>query len=54
MAAIAEAAPGSTVVDCPCGAGPAFRALAPDTDVRYVAVDPGGTRAWFLSDGMCP
>lgn len=39
MAAVAEAPAGSTVVDCPCGAGPAFRALAPGGDVRYVAVD---------------
>ncbi|HEY5816282.1 MAG TPA: class I SAM-dependent methyltransferase [Solirubrobacterales bacterium] len=37
MAAIAEVSAGGTVVDCPCGAGPAFRA-AP-ASVRYVAVD---------------
>jgi len=39
MAAVSEAPPGSTVVDCPCGAGPAFRALDPRADLRYVAVD---------------
>lgn len=37
MAAIAELPAGGSVVDCPCGAGPAFRA-AP-ASVRYVAVD---------------
>ena len=30
---------GGTIVDCPCGAGPALRALSPDADVRYVAAD---------------
>lgn len=39
MAAVAEAPAGSTVVDCPCGAGPAFRALDPRAGLRYVAVD---------------
>jgi len=39
MGAIAGAAPGSTIVDCPCGAGVAFRALEPGKEVRYVAVD---------------
>jgi len=39
MAAVAEAPEGATIVDCPCGAGPALRALAPGRDVRYVAVD---------------
>jgi SAM-dependent methyltransferase len=39
MAAVAEVEPGGTIVDCPCGAGPALRALHPDQDVRYVAVD---------------
>jgi ubiquinone/menaquinone biosynthesis C-methylase UbiE len=39
MAAVAEVAPGGTVVDCPCGAGPALRALRPGQAVRYVAVD---------------
>jgi SAM-dependent methyltransferase len=39
MGAVADAAPGSTVVDCPCGAGVAFRALDPGKKVRYVGVD---------------
>lgn len=39
MGAVAEAADGGTIVDCPCGAGPALRALRPDAEVRYVAVD---------------
>jgi SAM-dependent methyltransferase len=39
MAAIAEVEPGGTIVDCPCGAGPALRALRPDQDIRYLAVD---------------
>jgi ubiquinone/menaquinone biosynthesis C-methylase UbiE len=39
MAAVAEVPAGGTVVDCPCGAGPALRALRTDAAVRYVAVD---------------
>lgn len=39
MGALAAAAPGSTVVDCPCGAGPALRALRPGAGIRYVAAD---------------
>lgn len=39
MSAIGEAAEGTTIVDCPCGAGPAFRALDPGREVRYVAAD---------------
>lgn len=39
MRAVAEVPEGGTIVDCPCGAGPAFRALRPDSGVRYVAVD---------------
>jgi SAM-dependent methyltransferase len=39
MDAIAEAAPGATVVDCPCGAGPAFRRLDPGRPGRYLAAD---------------
>ncbi len=31
---------GLTVADVPCGAGVAFRALAPAEDVRYLAADP--------------
>ncbi|MGE5282168.1 MAG: class I SAM-dependent methyltransferase [Chloroflexota bacterium] len=30
---------GATIVDAPCGGGVAFRALRPEQDVRYVAVD---------------
>jgi ubiquinone/menaquinone biosynthesis C-methylase UbiE len=39
MSAIGKATDGSTIVDCPCGAGPAFRALDPRREVRYVAAD---------------
>ncbi len=39
MNAVGEVPTGGTVVDCPCGAGPALRALRPDADVRYVAAD---------------
>lgn len=39
MGAVAEVADGGTIVDCPCGAGPALRALRPDAAIRYVAVD---------------
>lgn len=39
MGAIAEVSSGGTIIDCPCGAGPALRALRPDADVRYVAAD---------------
>lgn len=39
MAAVGEVAAGGTIVDCPCGAGPALRALRPDAGVRYVAAD---------------
>jgi SAM-dependent methyltransferase len=30
---------GAVIADVPCGGGVAFRALSPDQDVRYVAVD---------------
>ncbi len=39
MNAIAEVADGGAIVDCPCGAGPALRALRPGAEVRYVAAD---------------
>ncbi|HWM63774.1 MAG TPA: methyltransferase domain-containing protein [Solirubrobacterales bacterium] len=39
MGAIAEVPAGGTVVDCPCGAGPALRAVRPGGAVRYVAAD---------------
>lgn len=39
MSAIAEVEDGGTIVDCPCGAGPALRALTPRQRVRYLAVD---------------
>ena len=39
MAAIGEVPAGGAIVDCPCGAGPALRALRPDAGVRYVAAD---------------
>jgi SAM-dependent methyltransferase len=39
MGAIAEVPEGGTIVDCPCGAGPALRALHPGSSTRYVAAD---------------
>ena len=39
MAAVGRVPDGGTIVDCPCGAGPAFRALRPGQQVRYLAVD---------------
>jgi SAM-dependent methyltransferase len=39
MDVIGEAPDGSTVVDCPCGAGVALRALRPDQRVRYLGFD---------------
>jgi SAM-dependent methyltransferase len=39
MKAVAEVANDGTIVDCPCGAGPALRALRPEAEIRYVAVD---------------
>src|SRR4051794_32274898 len=39
MSAVTEVPAGGTIVDCPCGAGPALRALRPDSGVRYVAAD---------------
>jgi hypothetical protein len=39
MAAIGEVPEGGTIVDCPCGAGPALRELDPGAKVRYVAAD---------------
>jgi SAM-dependent methyltransferase len=39
MAVLGGIGAGSTVVDCPCGAGPAFRAVPGGRELRYVAVD---------------
>lgn len=39
MEPIARAPAGATIVDVPCGGGVAFRALSPEQDVRYLAVD---------------
>jgi SAM-dependent methyltransferase len=39
MSAVGEVEDGATVVDCPCGAGPAFRALEPGREIRYLAAD---------------
>lgn len=39
MGAIAEVPEGGTIVDCPCGAGPALRAVRPGRSLRYVAAD---------------
>lgn len=39
MAAIGEVPAAGTIVDCPCGAGPAFRGLSPGDGPRYVAAD---------------
>lgn len=39
MQVIKEVPRGGVIVDAPCGAGVAFRALRPEQDVRYLAVD---------------
>jgi SAM-dependent methyltransferase len=39
MRAVEEMPSGGTIVDCPCGAGPAFRAVEPGRHGRYLAVD---------------
>lgn len=39
MAAAGKVSEGGTVVDCPCGAGPALRAVPGDRSIRYVGVD---------------
>jgi ubiquinone/menaquinone biosynthesis C-methylase UbiE len=39
MTAAAEVPAGGTIVDCPCGAGPALRAIRRDGAVGYVGVD---------------
>jgi ubiquinone/menaquinone biosynthesis C-methylase UbiE len=39
MEAISRANDGATIIDVPCGGGVALRALHPDQDVRYIAVD---------------
>jgi SAM-dependent methyltransferase len=39
MAAVGEVRSGGTIVDCPCGAGPALRALGPAQQVHYVGAD---------------
>jgi ubiquinone/menaquinone biosynthesis C-methylase UbiE len=39
MDAIAEVPDGGTVVDCPCGAGPALRVVPADGSIRYVGAD---------------
>lgn len=39
MSVVSELPPGATVVDCPAGAGAAFRAIGVDQEVDFVAVD---------------
>lgn len=39
MAAAAAVPAGGTIVDCPCGAGPALRGVPSNASVRYVGVD---------------
>jgi len=39
MGALEEVGDDGTVVDCPCGAGPALRGIPRDRRLRYVAVD---------------
>ncbi len=39
MRAAGEVAEGGTIVDCPCGAGPALRALRVYRQLRYLALD---------------
>ena len=39
MGAIGEVLEGKTIVDCPCGAGPALRAVPSGRPLRYIAAD---------------
>jgi SAM-dependent methyltransferase len=39
MEAISRAGNGARIIDVPCGGGVALRALRPDQDVRYIAMD---------------
>jgi ubiquinone/menaquinone biosynthesis C-methylase UbiE len=39
METVRQVKGGATILDVPCGGGVAFRALRPNRDVRYVAVD---------------
>jgi ubiquinone/menaquinone biosynthesis C-methylase UbiE len=39
MEPIARAPAGATIVDVPCGGGVALRALSPEQEVRYLAID---------------
>ncbi len=39
MKAVGEVPAGGTIVDCPCGAGPAFRAIPTGSDINYIAAD---------------
>jgi ubiquinone/menaquinone biosynthesis C-methylase UbiE len=39
MEAIGRVPDGAVIVDAPCGAGPAFRGLRADQEVRYLALD---------------
>lgn len=39
MASVGKLTAGSTVVDCPCGAGPVLRVLPTDGSIHYVGVD---------------
>lgn len=39
MSAISEVQDGGVIVDCPCGAGPALRAICSTDKVRYIAAD---------------
>lgn len=39
MEAIGAVPAGGTIVDCPCGAGPALRGLSPSAEVRYLGAD---------------
>ena len=39
MSLLSEVREGSTVLDVPCGGGVALRALPPERDVRYIAID---------------
>jgi ubiquinone/menaquinone biosynthesis C-methylase UbiE len=39
MEPVAQVPAGATIADVPCGGGVAFRALSPEQDVRYLALD---------------
>jgi hypothetical protein len=55
MGAIAEVPDGGTIVDCPCGAGPALRAVRPDAPVTKFTLEMQGGKKGLLvnSSDLC-